>query len=354
MKIVFVDPKCPTPYDSEVLRTRGLGGTEGTVIRIAQGLSDDHSVHVLQHNRVTEVTENDSLRYSPIGVLDSVVRDADHVIFIQKAQHIQTVARKSRARLWIWLHNFLKDEVPFFWQDHLRYKLGLICVSRTHAEHSRKYIQSMPKYWGTLGLMGRGGILYHYNPLADGLVPDPSVTRDRHKMVFFSSPYKGIEHVIDAFKEIHEVIPDLRLYVADPGYIRNFNAETLNIEGIVKLGTLPQRAVIQHVREALCVFYPQRKRPETFGLVFAEANAVGTPVLAHDFGAAKEILCPSNYPIDTSKPELILHTIKAWVENGGSLSHAQPQFQGSHVIKKWNQFLTNPDKFIELQESESK
>jgi glycosyltransferase involved in cell wall biosynthesis len=44
------------------------------------------------------------------------------------------------------------------------------------------------------------------------------------------------------------------------------------------------------MRSALCVFYPNFVLPETFGLVFAEANAVGTPVLTHDCGAAAEVL----------------------------------------------------------------
>ena len=44
------------------------------------------------------------------------------------------------------------------------------------------------------------------------------------------------------------------------------------------------------VRSALCVFYPNFVLPETFGLVFAEASAVGTPVLTHDCGAASEVL----------------------------------------------------------------
>src|SRR5581483_2147599 len=38
------------------------------------------------------------------------------------------------------------------------------------------------------------------------------------------------------------------------------------------------------------VFYPKFVLPETFGLVFAEASAVGTPVLTHDCGAAAEVL----------------------------------------------------------------
>ena len=64
-------------------------------------------------------------------VVDPVeaVRGADHVFFVQKAQHLATVAQHSHARLWVWLHNYLHDEVPYFWRDHLRHRLGIVCVS---------------------------------------------------------------------------------------------------------------------------------------------------------------------------------------------------------------------------------
>lgn len=86
MKIVFIDPKCPKPYDSEVLAARGLGGTEATVVRIARGLSARHTVWVLQHNRTERREESATLHYLPMTERAAVVADADHVVFVQKAQ----------------------------------------------------------------------------------------------------------------------------------------------------------------------------------------------------------------------------------------------------------------------------
>ncbi|WP_295954842.1 glycosyltransferase [Rhodoferax sp.] len=348
MLIVFIDPKCPTPYDSEVLRTRSLGGTEASVIRVALGLSARHTVKVLQHNRTEPRVENENLEFLPISALDTAVRGADHVVFIQKAQYIDTVVRAGSARLWLWLHNFLKDEVPFFWQDHLRYKLGIVCVSQTHAAHTLRHMRSLVGYWATAGLMGRGGLLYQHNPIDEVLAPDPLVLRDPFKLVFFSSPYKGIEHVVSAFREAHLREPRLRLYIADPGYIKKCDPTLLDTPGITTLGSLPQREVLKHVREALCVFYPQRKRPETFGLVYAEANAVGTPVLAHDFGAAAEILSKRNPPMDTSQTAVV-ETLLDWVRNGGPSVQANPLFGTQFVVDRWLQFFAAPDRFIREQ-----
>jgi glycosyltransferase involved in cell wall biosynthesis len=82
-------------------------------------------------------------------------------------------------------------------------------------------------------------------------------------------------------------MPDLRLVVGNPGYkVR----KSVLIDGVEYLGPQPQARMHAEVRTALCTFFPNFVIPETFGLVFAESNAVGTPVLTHDCGAAVEVL----------------------------------------------------------------
>ena len=354
MKLVFIDPKCPTPYQSDTLRSQGLGGTEGTVVRIAQGLSRQHQVLVLQHNRHTTLNESRRLTFAPISTLLEAVRGADHVFFVQKAQHLATVAQHSHARLWVWLHNYLHDEVPYFWRDHLRHRLGIVCVSQSHAAHTHAYLR---QHWAnrvSLGWLGRGGLAYLHNPVNENLAPDASVPHQRHKLVFFSSPYKGLEQVLPLFHQARAQLPGLQLFVADPGYVRNFDDNTLNAPGIVRLGSLAQPELLRHVREALCVFYPQQKRPETFGLVYAEANAVGTPVLAHRFGSAQEVLCDSNPPLDASQPGLVLATLKQWVEEGAPATQVRPEFQRDWVLARWQAFLQDSQAFCRAQAQDIK
>ena len=355
MNLLFVDPKCPKPYDSEVLATRGLGGTEASVIRVARALSQmpqGYHVTVVQHNRSEVRQESATLRFAPMGELAQAAAAAAHVVFIQKAQALSEVARVTQGRLWLWLHNFLHDEVPFFWADHLRHRLGVICVSRMHADHTRRYLRSSKLHWATLGQAARGGVLFHHNPIDAGLAPYCHQARDPHKLVFFSSPYKGIEHVLARFAEAYAANPRLRLHVADPGYIRNFDASQLEHPGIVRLGSLPQSEVMRHVREALCVFYPQYKRPETFGLVYAEANAVGIPVLAHDFGAAREVLSIANPPLDARDHKAVLGTLNRWVAEGAPAVSSDGRFDIATVANGWSRFFANPDQYHRELDSE--
>jgi glycosyltransferase involved in cell wall biosynthesis len=125
-----------------------------------------------------------------------------------------------------------------------------------------------------------------YNPVDDDLVPDGS-DYDECKLVFFSSPNKGLAYSLDAFRALRRRMPDLRLQVGNPGYKIRRSA---NIAGVEYLGPMPQERIHREVRSALCTFFPNFVLPETFGLVFAESKAVGTPVLTHDCGAAAEIV----------------------------------------------------------------
>ncbi|HEX9171616.1 MAG TPA: glycosyltransferase [Telluria sp.] len=352
MKITFVDAKCPAPYDSEVLRTRGLGGTEATVIRIARALAQRHEVAVVQHNRLQPCVESPSLQFLPLTALAGAVGDAQHVVLIQKTRLIGQVARHSSARLWVWLHNYLKDEVRFSWPDYLAHRIGIICVSQTHAQHTRDYLRRHPMNRASFGRLARGGVLYQYNPLSEDCKPSAGIVRDRHKLISLSSPHKGLDQIVEAFRTVHAADPRLKLYVADPGY-KHSDSSLLDAPGIVRLGSLPQRELMEHVKDALCVFYPQRKKPETFGLVYAEANAVGTPVLAHDFGAAREILVPENAPIDASDPGRILATLTNWVAEGGPTVGANPAFLLERVAGNWDRFLAEPDAFMLAQAGEA-
>ncbi len=125
-----------------------------------------------------------------------------------------------------------------------------------------------------------------YNPVDDALVPDGTPV-DPDKLVFFSSPNKGLGFSMDAFGALRRAMPRLRLVVANPGYKADRAAHR---PGVELLGALPQARLHAQVRGALCTFFPNFAIPETFGLVFAESHALGTPVLTVDCGAALEVL----------------------------------------------------------------
>jgi glycosyltransferase involved in cell wall biosynthesis len=130
----------------------------------------------------------------------------------------------------------------------------------------------------------------------------------------------------------------MQLYLADPGYWTGPIPETP--PGVVSLGSLPTAEIHRHVASALCVFYPQRTFAETFGLVFAEANALGTPVLAHPLGAASEILdAGGEGQVSDCTSANVLKTMQAW--RGGARPHVEshPDFAMPNVLAEWKKHL---------------
>ena len=246
--ILFLDPVCQRPYDTRTLATQASGGTEASLTRIADALD----AFVMQHNRAEAWG-----RYLPMQPVAGVA----HVI-INRDSRALSLARRlfPAARVYLWPRT----------------------VSAETVASSRRAWASC----NAAGLAGTVPALTIYNPIDEALAPDDTPL-DASKLVFFSSPNKGLDFTLDAFAALHERMPDLRLLVGNPGYKADRDTR---LRGVEFLGALPQRAMHQQVRGALCTFFPNFVIPETFGLVFAESHALGTPVLTVDCGAALEVL----------------------------------------------------------------
>jgi glycosyltransferase involved in cell wall biosynthesis len=270
--IVFLDTVSPLAYDTRSFNERAVQGTESSVMRIAEGLG----AWVMQHNRSSAWE-----RYLPVQRIDAV----EHVVVIRDSRALG-LARQlfPHAQLHLWLHDKLRPGSKR--GRRLRHdaallrsaRASIICVSDTH----RRDVLNTLRWAGIDGLP----VCTRYNPVDEALHPDGSAVDDR-QLVFFSSPNKGLAFALDAFGALRRVMPDLQLVVGNPGY----KADALaTLPGVKFLGPQPQAVMHGLVRRSLCTFQPNFRIPETFGLVYAESHALGTPVLTHDFGAAAEIV----------------------------------------------------------------
>jgi glycosyltransferase involved in cell wall biosynthesis len=274
MKIVIVDPETYKPYSLENLSGGGLGGTEATVVRLAEAMD----ATVLQHNRVENAGRYRQMnaRENPTHII--VVRDTLQAI-LQAQLH-------PAARTFLWLHDLAGPDTPRGRTLRecaprlTRLGITLVCVSDFQAADIGK------NFFGLLAA-DRPAITRIYNPVVVANDAGSGSGFDPNKLVFFSSRQKGLDYTLYVFSYLHARNRSLRLYLANPGY---YAGQEQDIPGVVNLGSLPHSSIVEHVRSSLCTFYPNYTFPETFGLVMAESNAVGTPVLAHPIGAAREVL----------------------------------------------------------------
>jgi glycosyltransferase involved in cell wall biosynthesis len=283
---LFFDHTAHQPYSTRSLHEGGLGGTEATVVRIADALG----ATVAQRCRV----QADG-RYVPLGAR---LQPTD-VIVLREADVIgEMAAMFPAARLHLWVHDLLRPGSKrgrrlLRYIDKLRsHQVDIICVSDFQRAQVEALVNSNPR---------REPIPTRtiYNPVClDGIERSP--TFDPNKLVFFSSPNKGLDLALDAFRYLRRTWPSLRLCVGNPGYK---SARRSSMRGVEWLGALAHSEMLRAARDAFAVFHPNFVIPETFGLVLAEANALGVPVLTHDCGAAREILSDARQllPVERSQ-----------------------------------------------------
>ncbi len=271
--VLFYDPACRQPYDTRTLQSQALGGTEATLVRVADALG----AWVMQHNRTQDWQRYARPQRLP-GIRHVVInRDSRALSFVQ--QHY------PEARVYLWLHDRVRPRGRRArWlaatEGLLRASgVTFVCVS----DWQRGGVEAALR---SIGVADRLRALTIYNPVDDALQPDGTAV-DPEKLVFFSSPNKGLHFALDAFRELRRAMPKLRLAVGNPGYKQGAAVTSAGVEW---LGAQPQARMHAQVRSALCTFFPNFVIPETFGLVFAESHALGTPVLTHDCGAAAEVL----------------------------------------------------------------
>ena len=345
--VVFYDPVCARPYDSDTLSREALGGAEATVVRVADGLG----ARVVQHNRTESVGRYQAPERDPTVGCVIVNRDSRALAAVRRLY--------PNARVFLWLHDRMRaGSRRARWLRSTgelvrALEVRIICVSDTQ----RAAVEATLRWMGIAGDIQARTI---YNPIDDALHPDGAPI-DARKLVFLSSPNKGLKFTLDAFRALRRRMPDLELVVGNPGYkLRHWGP----IEGVRDLGPLPQARMHEQVRTALCTFCPNFVVPETFGLVFAESNALGTPVLTCDCGAAREIIADERQLVPVSAAQrfyegllgdctpraralparvaamlglfdVYARRLEAWRAGERPAPRADPRFRLAAVLERW-------------------
>ncbi len=323
--ITFVDPLAPRGYSGAPGGLAGLGGTEATLVRIAECVADRLPVTVRQSARTGPELICAGVRYSGVDLCRPLPESPRVIVVVNSWKVAPKLARLNPgARVIVWQHVFPGRHNRALAPQLSAAGVEVICVSATHAR------------WLT-GFLGADAprIGHIHNPIADDLGPDDTA-RDPNLLLFASSPHKGLGQVFRRFEMLKESFPDLRLAVADPGYLAWPTGPVPR--GVIPLGRLDQPSLIGWMRRALCLFYPQSQFAETFGLVIAEANAVGCPALLHrGLGANEEVASHAGQCIDTTDPGAIAARIADWRCALGRrpLARAQPRFRLSRVADRW-------------------
>jgi glycosyltransferase involved in cell wall biosynthesis len=336
MNILIYDPATPFTYTYDSLHQRALRGTESTILRVANVLKNTHQISIAQRHRpCTEDQTVDGINYLSFETAHGLSPDV--VILLRYHRLLDTIVKHfPHARHFFWLHNMPPRDLYKYRDLLLQYHYQIIAVSHFHKNMIEKRLKG--KWYQRLFRKQDKSVIpvkVLYNPIEDDLNPNDTPV-NQQQMIFTSSPYKGLGETLRLFTALSHHFPDYELLIVSPDKLE----KNLTLPKQARfLQPLPPRLLAQHIRESFCVFYPQTERVETFGLVYAEANALGTPVLAHDFGAAREVLSDTSQLINGHDINTIINKITQWREKR-PVPSAKPEFRLSRVMETWSSLLT--------------
>lgn len=323
--ILFIDDICPKPYDPAILKEEALGGTEATVIRIAEGLARTGllKVFVQQHNR-EHLCCFDAIYLSREQLAPA---DVDYVISLRSPLTLHEAKKTyANSKHYLWLHDLIDAPYARGLVDALEKTdpEGILAVSSFHRNQILRALHTQNHRLTTK-------LLTIHNPIDQDLKPI-SGNYDPNKLVWLSSPHKGLAYALECFRQLRMHNPLFKLHALSPGY---FNDSEVIEEGVIWHGNLAHHKAIDIARDALCLFYPNIVFPETFGLVLAEANAIGVPCLTHNFGAASEVVDVPMELENCTKMDNVINKVLSWHKGRRPIVKAKNAFRLNNVIKQW-------------------
>jgi len=104
--------------------------------------------------------------------------------------------------------------------------------------------------------------------------------------------YKGVKFLVKAFRHVVDELRDAVLHIVGDGPIFNEVrglVEKLGLKGrVIMHGALPRDRAMRILARSRLLTHPSLY--ESFGMVIAEAYAMGKPVVTHRAGYAKELV----------------------------------------------------------------
>ncbi len=350
------------PWNPDTLRKSGLGGTETCVIKIAEELGARGWRVVIygepgdwQGRKVGNVEWYHSSYFHPDQPFTAVVGVRFPPIFDANVN--------TQAKL-LWLHDVNVGDIRYF-DGHDRFNEvdAIITPSDWHALHTRRvYGESS----ATPIVIPNGfdrDVFCHSE--------SDSMARDPNRMVYASSPDRGLERLLDLWPEIKKQMPNAWLEIfygwdtidaiindgaAHAPQLLSFKKRIVEMienlggkeGGIFWRGRVSQETLSSSLRRASVMPYPANFM-ETFGIVFVQAMTAGCIPVVPDLGALPDLvgdphLIISGAPDSESFGERFVEAVvrEAHATDGfrRTLAHSTEQYVWKDIADAWETALS--------------
>ena len=278
-----------------------LGATELAVLDIATRLAHTHRVAILlQARRNTTVSKATGIVLASPNDL-KLLKHTKNFVFVastsaskELVQHFPAwVSRYPAAAKYMWVRDARAHEAPAKAGILKTKGIVVVAASRWHAKLLRSEVQRHG--WGAASTAEPSGPFFH--PIGDVLSkpltsPPVESTNTRTHLFFYgdSSQPDSLQPALDCTRKLHTMgHGKLQLHVAWSSAPQPKLAATV---GVISRGVMRRAELARNLRDALGLLFPSAYTQPS-GIMYAEANAAGCPVLAdrNDVLANEIMLC---------------------------------------------------------------
>lgn len=266
-----------TDWDENTLKSKGHGGSETAAIEVAKFIKQKTGRPVkIFHPRARRDVMESGVEYNPVGELVGYLHNVEPYAHIPWRHSVPL----TKAKSYIWCHDL---QCPGA-HNHNNYD-KIVALSGFHKNY----------------LMETNGVPEHKIVLGfNGIDPENfkgKAEKDPHKIVFSSSPDRGLAQSIDIVKRARELSGlDLKLHcfygfenmrkAGQHEWADSLEKKINDNPFVVFHGMVTKDVLMQHFKEAGCWLYPA-DFIETYCITAIEALCAKTWPIVRDMGALK-------------------------------------------------------------------
>lgn len=298
MRLAFVDPG-PLVYDLDSPGEIPLGGSESALCHLARALSESgHEVYFLKGNRPAHWSGRVRvLALEPRMVRD--IRPLDALVVLNAAGYgpLMRASLGQAALLVLWIHQAADQPVlkPLGGAEVRGSFDAFACVSRWQADLLVRVFGLEPARVGVM----RNAVAPWFSERFEGGGPVRLLKDHPPVLAYTSTPYRGLDLLLDLFPQIRRQVPETRLRVyssmrvyqmAESDEARHFAElyrKSHDLEGVEYVGSVSQRQLAAELRRVSVLAYPNTYA-ETSCISALEAMAAGCRVVTSDLAALPE------------------------------------------------------------------
>ncbi|MEK7222749.1 MAG: glycosyltransferase family 4 protein, partial [Pseudomonadota bacterium] len=368
MRLAFFDP-VNWDYVIDTPRLRSLGGSQSGLCYLAEELVKlGHDVTLLNQTQTPRRSRGvNCFNFAPIPRTEYAYFDA--IIILNSGS--QDLARQirsgtqGRTRIILWCQHNADQPAVKDLTDPAAHDAwdAFVYVSEWQAEGYRHAFGIKPERTTIIGNA--------ISPAFENLYPRPDTIASQKPwppvLCYTSTPFRGLDVLLEAFPRIRAAIPGTTLKVYSSMNVYGIPAEQDTYaplyercratEGIEYIGSLPQPALAQELKNATCLAYPNTFA-EGYCISVLEAMAAGCIVITSDLGALRTTTAGFGHLL-VPPPDKIEHatqfvdlTVRVLNQSRSSpVEHAQRlEKQVRHVAqtgtwamraREWHEWLTS-------------